>query len=629
MKRFLFSVLLCSLSLAARADINSLLQMADYMSVDYPGAVSNGKITNEFEYQEMLEFAGRIGTEIDQLEQTPATPALKQSGTELKQAVSNFADPAVIATLTQNIRQQVMANYDIELTPRQTADLVRGEALYNMQCASCHGEKGLGDGLAAQGLDPAPTNFHDAERAVQRSLFGLYNTITLGVEGTGMVGRSDMSDADRWALAFFVGGLYADNALLQEGAAGWQTTPLSLNDAVTLSPAELSANNEHGEALALWARKHPNLLFSDKPNPIAITRQNLEQSLVAYRNGDIEQAKASALRAYLEGFELAEPALGNIDTALMRETEQNLIAFRHAINEGLSSDELEQRYNDSLVLLENASILLSGEALSPSVAFTGSLIILLREGLEAILILAAMIAFLLKTDRRDALKYVHAGWGIALFAGLITWVFSSYLITISGATREMTEGATALFAAGVLLYVGLWMHRNANAKRWNRYLQDKVQSALNTRALWMLCLIAFLAVYREVFEVILFYQALWVQVAVDARSSVFYGGAVAAALLVATTWGMARFGLRLPLKQLFSFSAVLMITLAVVFCGKGIAAMQEAGKIPSTHIRFPTIDILGIYPNIQAISLQLLVILITVGFILYSRYSDKNESPAQ
>src|SRR5690606_36655546 len=158
--------------------------------------------------------------------------------------------------------------------------------------------------------------------------------------------------------------------------------------------------------------------------------------------------------------------------------------------------EVDARFETADALLREARQALGGTELSPALAFLSSLIILLREGLEAVLVLAALIAFLVQTDRRDALRYVHAGWVTALVAGAATWAVSNYVITISGATREVTEGFTALVAAAVLFYVGFWMHGNANAKRWSTYLQSKVRRALDQRTLWTLGLLSFLAVYR-------------------------------------------------------------------------------------------------------------------------------------
>ena len=627
MKRLFGLLIICLVfNSPVRADVQALLQLVDYMGVDYAGAVANGAVVNEFEYAEMAEFSGRISTEISQLSQTSASAELASLAQQLSTAVSAKAEPVAIAGLTQSIRQLLMTNYNIVLTPKGVPDLARGKVLYSENCASCHGDTGMGNGVAAAGMDPSPTNFTDLERARQRSLFGLYNTITLGVAGTPMPARPDLADMDRWALAFYVGGLFAQESVLQAGSAAWQQGPLSLSDTVTLSPTELASAKPQGLEMAAWARHNPALLFSGKTDPLQITRDFLAKSLQLAHEGNTRAALDAAVTGYLEGFELIEAPLSNVNAELMKQTEGAMMAFRAALADKASADQLQQKYDEVLALLEQSSAALSGETLSPSVAFSGSLIILLREGLEIILVLAAVITFLAKSGRKDALKYVHAGWVIALLAGCATWAVSNYLFAISGATRETTEGVTALFAAAILLYVGFWMHRNASAKAWNKYLQSQVKSALDTRTLWTLAVVSFLATYREIFEIILFYQALWAQVDVEAHSAVFSGAALAMGLLVLITWLIYQFGMRLPLKLFFSASAVVMIVLAFIFTGKGIAALQEAGSLASTHVPGPTIELLGIYPNAQALVLQAIVVVLAFAIFFYD---VREKKPAQ
>src|SRR5690606_16922434 len=144
-------------------------------------------------------------------------------------------------------------------------------------------------------------------------------------------------------------------------------------------------------------------------------------------------------------FELAEAPLANVDPGLMREIERSMLDLRAAIDgEGFAAKaEAVDR------LLAAAQDKLGGDGLAPASAFTASLVILLREGLEAILVLAAIIAFVIKTGRRDALPWVHGGWVAALVLGVITWLLASFVVEISGANRELTEGFTALGAAAM------------------------------------------------------------------------------------------------------------------------------------------------------------------------------------
>jgi len=208
---------------------------------------------------------------------------------------------------------------------------------------------------------------------------------------------------------------------------------------------------------------------------------------------------------------------------------------------------------------------------------------------------------------------------VALLLGVATWVAATYVVDVSGASRELTEGITALFAAAVLLYVGFWLHDKLHAQRWKEFIETRVHGALNQGTVWSIALVAFVAVYREVFETVLFYQALWLQAGGDGRHMVVMGFLSAAAVLVVLSWLIFKFSVRLPLRLFFGINSVLLYVLAVVFAGKGVAALQEAGKLPVSPIDFPTIDVLGIYPNLQALGLQLLLILAAAVFLMLNR----------
>jgi high-affinity iron transporter len=614
---FAAACLVSATGVFAASDPNVLLQLVDYVGVDYSGAVAGGEVVSSSEYAEMQEFASRIGAAAAELPESDAKSALDALAANLKEQVEAKAEPGAVAATTREIRNLVMRAYPAVLTPRVPPDIAAAAAQFETTCATCHGLEGRGDGPAAASLDPKPTNFHDAARQKQRSLYGLYNTITLGVDGTSMASFSQLSDSERWGLAFYVGGLGADDATLAAGQAAFAGGErLSLKDTVTRPPDELEGD---GPALALWLRQHPDRLFSDRADPIQTTITGVTRSASAYAAGDHDRAASLAVSAYLDGFELAEAALRNVDPALVTEVEDAMVGYRAAIGSGAAVDEVQHRADAITTLLDRAQSALGERSLSPSLAFLSALLILLREGLEAILVLAAVTAFLVRTGRRDALAYLHYGWVGALALGALTWAAATWVVDISGAMREVTEGVTALVAAVILFYVGFWMHNKMHAQRWNRFLKEKVEGALEGRGAWGIAFIAFIAVYREVFETVLFYEALWAQVDASAHLSVFAGALAAAVGLVALTWGIFRFGLRLPLKQFFAISAAVMFVLAFVFAGKGIAALQEAGKIWITPVAFPRIDLLGIYPTLETLGAQLALLLIGAALLWRDR----------
>jgi len=128
--------------------------------------------------------------------------------------------------------------------------------------------------------------------------------------------------------------------------------------------------------------------------------------------------------------------------------------------------------------------------------------------------------------------------------------------------------------------------------------------------IWFTALLAFVAVYREIFETVLFYQALWLQTGGEGRGMILTGFAVAAGALVLLGWGILRYSTRLPLRQFFAATGLFMFALAVVFAGKGIAALQEAGRLPFSPVELPAVELLGIYPNLEGLLTQSALVLL-------------------
>ncbi len=199
---------------------------------------------------------------------------------------------------------------------------------------------------------------------------------------------------------------------------------------------------------------------------------------------------------------------------------------------------------------------------------------------------------------------------------------ATYAIGISGASRELTEGFGSLFAAVVLLSVGIWMHGKAQADQWQRYIREKMARALSGRSAWFLFGLAFVVVYREVFETILFYAALWTQ---GNGSALLAGAGSAVAILAVIAWAMLRYSRQLPIAKVFAYSSWLMAGLTVVLAGKGVGALQEAGIIGIAPIaNGPRLSMLGIFPTWQSIIAQLLMVLaIATGFSFNRRKRDK------
>ncbi|MFN4103147.1 MAG: FTR1 family protein [Tepidimonas sp.] len=623
-------LMLTGVAIAQSADsARAVLHLLDYIAVDYPGAVENGKIANADEYQEMLEFTGQVHTLIQGLPDRANKPSLLADAAALAAAVEAKAEASTIAAQAGALRRAIIGAYDVQVAPRSAPDLTRGKALYAAQCAACHGANGLGDGPAGKGLDPAPSNFHDQARMAQRSVYALYNTITLGVEGTAMAPYGHLRDEDRWALAFFVANFPTDQTSRARGQALWREGKgrdlfPDLGNVAALSPHEARERfGDDGAALHAFLRSAPQTLAAAAPAPIDFAVATIARSIEAYREGRRELASQLAIQAYLEGFELVETSLQNIDAALTARIEREMMAYRSALAAGAPLAQVERDAEVVTASLEQARAALADTQLSPVATFISALVILVREGVEAILVVAAILAFTRRAGRANASRWVHVGWVAALALGLVTWFISNHLVAISGASREMTEGVTALVAAAMLLYVGYWLHSKSNSQAWQKFIGDKVSDALSAGTVRTLGLISFLAVYREAFETVLFYQALAAQAGPQGRSAWLAGLALGAALLIFVAWAILRASVKLPIRLLFSASGVLLIILAVVFTGQGVAALQEAGQIGSDPVGFVHVPMLGIYPTLQTLGAQAVAIL---GSVIALRWAARSAS---
>lgn len=606
-------------ALANDAEVQTSWRLLDYVAVDYPGAVSGSRIVSDAEYAEMMEFAGQVETRLRSLPAKSAKPDLLRRAGALRAAIAAKAPPAEVAQQSRALASALLAAYPVPLAPSSPPDLARGAALYAENCAACHGRNGDGKGPDAIRLDPPPIAFIDAARADQRSLFGLYQVITQGLEGTAMASFDALPNQDRWALAFYVGGFAYPASTSRVGEKLWRDDATirarfpNMAAFVGTPPEAVAADigTERAHALTAFLRRQPEALSARPDGSLTLARERLDASLKAYAAGDRRAASNLALSAYLDGFEPIEPVLAARDAALMARIERAMGKLRAAIGGKRPLAEV-QAANDALDgLFAEAETALAPERASSTSSFLGAFGVLLREGLEALLIVIAMIAFLHKTERAEAMRFVHGGWIAALAAGALTWFVATYLIGISGASRELTEGFGSLVAAVVLVSVGIWMHGKSSAEAWQHYVKKKVTVALARRSGWFLFLLAFVVVYREVFETILFYAALWAQ---GNGAAMLAGAAAATGTLALIAWVMLRYSARLPITQFFSWSAILIAGLAVVLAGKGIAGLQEAGILGVMPLAgVPRIQMLGLFPTTETVLAQLAAVLILAG----------------
>jgi len=259
-------------------------------------------------------------------------------------------------------------------------------------------------------------------------------------------------------------------------------------------------------------------------------------------------------------------------------------------------------------------------------AFWQSFLIILREGFEAILVIGAVVAFLIKTGNRDRLRSIWAGVALGVLASAVTAVILRTVLAAMPASKEFVEGVSLLLAVGVLFSVSYWLISKVEAAKWQQFIKEKVTNALEHGGGRALAFVAFLAVYREGAETALFYQALFNEGAHVAMPLTL--GIVAGMVALAVIFTLFyRFGVRIPLRPFFSVTSALLYYMAFVFMGKGIKELQEGNLIPLSAIRgFPSAEWLGLYPSWQGVSAQLALLVLLLFAVLKTFWPKRSVS---
>ncbi|MFI5377596.1 MAG: c-type cytochrome, partial [Candidatus Rokuibacteriota bacterium] len=247
-----------------------ILHALDYLAVDYAGAVKDGMILDQGEYDEQVEFATSVPTMIAGLPARPERAALEATAAGLLAAIRAKRSGDEVAAVAGDLRRRIIDLYEVRVAPRQVPDLAPAAADFTTHCAVCHGATGRGDGPGAKGLTPPPADLTDARRMGEHSLFGLYNTITLGIKGTAMTGFAPLGEGQRWGLAFYVSTLATPAAERERGARRWKdgagrSELRDLRALVMATPKEMAARaGDDGAAVLAYLRSEPGALAAGR-----------------------------------------------------------------------------------------------------------------------------------------------------------------------------------------------------------------------------------------------------------------------------------------------------------------------------------------------------------------------------
>ena len=623
MKSILLVVTICFCISANAETLNPsiVVHLLDYLAKDYGGAVQNGKVISQSEYVEQKEFSEIVQKSAKSIEVFKSDRAFEEGIDNLVQEIESKSDPAVVSKDARVLQAQAIKLAGIEVAPVDWPKLSDGKALFEQNCAACHGETGKGDGLAGAKLDPKPANFWEAERKNESSPYQYFNTIRLGVPGTPMVAWPNFSDKETWALAFYVKSLGTNSVAAEKPDLDLKNVA-SLKDQEILSLLPGSAADKL-RGLAQIRTYEPK--SGTSANFLATARTYLDESFTAYRGANYEDATSLALKSYLEGIEPIEAKIRANDESLVSQVESQMASFRTFLNADSDKKVTEAHYKEIVETLNQIGSVTSEKTMSPSLAFSAAFAIFLREGFEAVLIIITLLSVIKSFGASRAAAWVHAGWISALGLGLVTWFASGLVISMSGASRELTEGWVSLFAVLVLLYVGFWLHRQTEVGRWTKFVKETITQALESKNLVVLAGISFMAVFREAFEVVLFLRAIWNDVEVSGQNAVIAGTLVAFILIFAFSYFALKYSQKIPVKRLFQISSTVMAVLSVVLVGKAVHSFQEAGLLSANslpvNLRF---DLLGIFPTYQTTLCQIGILIFL--YILW-HIGEKPQSP--
>jgi high-affinity iron transporter len=623
------------------------------------GVDDSGKLTSELEYQEAVDFLQDARGVADRLSGDRA-PTIRLLVDSLRGVVAAKRPLAEVNALYQRFVTALGNEGALEL-PTRALDVAAGRVLYEQNCAACHGAAGLGDGPAARGMNPPPPPIGDPTAMGDRTPALLFRVISVGVAGTLMVGWGDSLTADqRWDIVAYLHslraseaqrlegeGLYARACVACHGPSGAADGPAA--PSLTRLPPDIGTFAWQAErsdaALAkiirdgipgtampatedIDARKLAGLVAhlrtvaaarADAPNVVAGREDvrgtarrvlaTLDQSLAAARRGRAPEAGDLAFDAYI-AFEPLETRARARDPGLIAAVERQFADFKGAVRAGDLRGAERAR---NTIEAQLPSVLALTQAPSGKWAtFFQSLLIILREGFEAILVIGAVCAFLIKTGNRARLRSIWTGTALGLAASAVTAVVLQTVLRSMPASREIIEGATMLIAVAVLFSVSYWLISKVEAARWQQFIRDKVTNALEHGGGSALAFVAFLAVYREGAETALFYQALFGE-GKDAVGPIVLGIVAGAAILAVLFTLFYRYGVRIPLRPFFAVTSVVLYYMAFVFAGKGVRELQEGDVVSITPIPgFPAVDAMGIYGTVETLLAQLILVVLFV-----------------
>lgn len=623
---------------------------ASLAAKEYALGVEGGRVVLADEVEEAGLFLAAARSALEVLP-APARGRAEAYVDRMIAAVGSVADAEEVSALADSLGtflENSIGGLREEL-PTVLPSPERGAEVFAASCASCHGAQGAGDGPAGIGLDPGPSNLTDRVALADQAPLDFYRKVLIGVAGTAMPAfEHQLSPEDLWAVAWHATALRYAGAdgergreLLAQGcpecgdASGIPALarlPERMADPASVASA---SDQQLAAAVANWLNRSSldpldsvAVVSYLRTLPFAVTvapgedpvfakvRTELARSLRVAAS-DPAAAAVKAFDSYVS-FEPVEIPLGLRDHGLVTDLEFSFHEFRNQVEAGGSAEQISASYRTLDSLLDRAETTLSARE-SEAGFFVQSLVLLVREGMEALLIVGALAALLVRAGASERRREIGWGVGAAVGASLVTAVLLETVFRIEAARQEVLEGATMLVAAVVLLMVSYWLVSRVETNRWRSFVSAQGNKALRSGSRFALAAAAFLAVYREGFETVLFYKALFIAAGPNGVGAIALGALLGTAVLTLIWIAISRFGLRIPMRPFFAITSGFLMYMAFTFVGKGIAELQESALVNMTVVDWaPRVPWMGIYPTTQTLLWQLGIVTLIGGGLVWT-----------
>ena len=568
-----------------------IIMMLDIMAKEYDLGIKNGKIINAIEYEESQVFLEqsleRFQSIISHMPDLKNAEQLKKRLKNLRVHLKDKIDPREVKIAVSTIQSQIIKELGIELrkTPPRAINIQNGRNIFKSNCAQCHGLTGSGDGPLASKLDPAPAVLSDPELTGNdhSTAYENFQVISVGIANTSMVAWSEfLPEEDLWDVTYFI----------------------------------RTFSNENVELPVVVTTANPSQTSDSIQQVVAGVIRALDKSIKIFKAGDLEQSAELAFDAYLN-YEGIETGLVTKNKDLGLRLESSFGRLRAEIKRGANVNHVEKINQNIQNDLKQAQTILQQK-----VGFTGLFIqsfsIIVREGFEAILIVAALIAFLIKSKNKDKVKTIYQGVIIGIGASFLTAYILHEVLDISMARQELLEGWIMLVSVAVLFWVSYWLLTKIETQKWQNYITTKMTQAITTGNIFALGMVAFFAVYREGFETVLFYKALYLY-AGNVNSGIIPGFVAGCIFLVFIFYLINKVGIQIPIKWFFGVTSLLLYFMAFTFMGKGLHELQMGEALSLTPAYFsPEISWLGMYPTWETFIGQSLLLIIFLAGLFYT-----------